>query len=302
MPKKRQPDEDLVQKWIRQGHGQGFGKYYQPFYKVRDVPSKGRSHRVWGLKNNRIQEYFSDTEYAPNLLSEFAPIVTDIREQFALLPREETMAIAYDLGIRHPAYPGTSTPIVMTTDLVLSLSEPFDPFDIHNQTELPLNDYKLQGYYLPICVKPDKYFLKKKGFDNLPQKEKRHIRRVWEKILIEKIYWERRGLQLRITSPKTMPWNRAWNLESYRISMLAREEDWLTKYLVQYCDVFLKEWCHDLPLKDLTVAISKTINLDVDYTSKLLGRALWMRLLPVDLETEEIRDLFPVRLITDKPK
>lgn len=44
----------------------------------------------------------------------------DIREQFALLPWEETQSIAQKLGIRHSTYPGTRTPIVVTSDLVLT--------------------------------------------------------------------------------------------------------------------------------------------------------------------------------------
>lgn len=39
-------------------------------------------------------------------------------EQYPLLPREETIEIASELGIKHPMYPGTNVPIIMTTDLV----------------------------------------------------------------------------------------------------------------------------------------------------------------------------------------
>jgi hypothetical protein len=45
--------------------------------------------------------------------------VTDIREQWPLLPKEKTMEIAEQLGIKHPNLDGT--PVVMTTDFNLTL-------------------------------------------------------------------------------------------------------------------------------------------------------------------------------------
>jgi hypothetical protein len=45
--------------------------------------------------------------------------VTDIREQWPLLPLEKTIEIAEQLGIKHPHMDGTS--VVMTTDFRLTL-------------------------------------------------------------------------------------------------------------------------------------------------------------------------------------
>ncbi len=44
-------------------------------------------------------------------LTEFSDAVLDIREQFPLLPQEETIVIAEELGIKHPADPKTGDPI-----------------------------------------------------------------------------------------------------------------------------------------------------------------------------------------------
>jgi len=49
-------------------------------------------------------------------LTEYSDVVVDIREQFPLLPLEETIVIAEELGLKHPTNPKTQEPIVMTTD------------------------------------------------------------------------------------------------------------------------------------------------------------------------------------------
>ena len=39
-----------IQKWIKEGRGQGFGNSYKPWLTIRDVSSEGRSHRVLVIK------------------------------------------------------------------------------------------------------------------------------------------------------------------------------------------------------------------------------------------------------------
>lgn len=54
---------------------------------------------------------------------DFADNVVDIREQFPLLPINETIMIAKELGIEHPKDPVTKEPIVMTTDFLIAFKE-----------------------------------------------------------------------------------------------------------------------------------------------------------------------------------
>lgn len=122
MRKRRRATPENVNAWIRRGDGQGEGRNFRPFFHVRDVPSRGRSHILVGLRTGRTHHYLSDIEYNYHLLAEFASEVIDIREQFALLPWGETQSIASALRIRHPVYPCTHTPIVMTSDIVLTIA------------------------------------------------------------------------------------------------------------------------------------------------------------------------------------
>ncbi len=54
---------------------------------------------------------------------DWAPSVVDIREQFPLLPIEDTLRIAERLGYRHPRHPQTRRPIVMTTDFLVTIGD-----------------------------------------------------------------------------------------------------------------------------------------------------------------------------------
>ncbi|MDU7808318.1 MAG: heteromeric transposase endonuclease subunit TnsA, partial [Serratia marcescens] len=74
--------EHQIARRIKDGRGQGLGKEYRPWLYVQDVPSDGRSHRVYSHKTGRIHHLLSDLELAAFLVFEWTPNITDIREQF----------------------------------------------------------------------------------------------------------------------------------------------------------------------------------------------------------------------------
>lgn len=108
------------QKWIKQGRGAGTGKDYQPWLTVRDLPSAGRSHRVWGVQTKRTHHLLSDLELAAFFLFDWNPSVTDIREQFPL-NLDETREIAVKAGIRHPEVRGQIQ--IMSTDFLVDTNK-----------------------------------------------------------------------------------------------------------------------------------------------------------------------------------
>lgn len=88
-----------IEKWIKEGRGTGIGSEYKPWLNIQDVASMGRSTRLKGIKTNRQHEFLSDLERNYFYLTEYSDFVVDIREQFPLLPLEETIVIADELGI-----------------------------------------------------------------------------------------------------------------------------------------------------------------------------------------------------------
>src|SRR5947209_1377860 len=122
-------------KRLKEGRGQGTGLDYKPWIRVQDLPAtQGQRNRDFGMTVGRQYELLSKLERDYFLTVDF-PLSSpnkpekdkrknDIREQFPLLPIDLTIAIAEQCGIKHPVDPKTKEPIVMTTDLVLTIVTP----------------------------------------------------------------------------------------------------------------------------------------------------------------------------------
>ncbi len=124
-----------IDKRLKAGRGQGRGAKYKPWLYIHDVASTGRAWRTKGWKTGRPHHLLSDFEHDYQLIKDWDPSVIDIREQYPLLPLEETLAIAEECGIRHPSvrHPtkrGVVIPVVMTTDFVLTISEGLNTYDL----------------------------------------------------------------------------------------------------------------------------------------------------------------------------
>lgn len=115
--------ENKIARYIKEGRGQGEFGAYHPWLTIQDVPSDGRSHRPKGWKTQRIHQLLSDLELKYFHVLEWADDVIDIREQFPILNRDETIHIAEEKRIKHPVDNSTQTPIVLTTDFLITKKE-----------------------------------------------------------------------------------------------------------------------------------------------------------------------------------
>lgn len=171
-------DERRISNYIREGRGIGRGSNYTPWLTTADVPSIGRSHRAFCSKTDRVHHLLSDNEYASFLRYYYEDDVVDIREQFPL-DRIETILIAEVLGVRHPVDRVSRTPLVMTTDLLITRKVPCG-----------LREYA-------YAVKEDEDLEKP---------------RTIEKLEIERIYWATRGVAWKIQRRSELKTNAALNL------------------------------------------------------------------------------------------
>lgn len=130
MAKRRRENGKKVQKRrAKEGRGAGTGADYKPYLYIHDVPSIGLTSRVWGWKTSRVHHFLSRLELKFFYTFEWQLTVIDIREQFPL-HLEETLAIAEQLGIRHPRDPKTKDFMVMTSDFVVTEKRPFGNEDV----------------------------------------------------------------------------------------------------------------------------------------------------------------------------
>lgn len=118
--KRNNSSDSKIEKWIKEGRGQGEGSSYKPWLNIQDVASYGYATRDLGWKTKRIHHFLSQLELHYMYTLEWSPSVIDIREQYPLLPLERTLEIAEDLGIEHPRENGKHGPFkVITTDFFL---------------------------------------------------------------------------------------------------------------------------------------------------------------------------------------
>jgi hypothetical protein len=109
-----------IERRIKEGRGQGYGREYKPWLTIHDVPSNGVVTRMKSWTVGRIHHLMSNFERSYFFMADWSDRITDIREQFPLLPLQRTIEIASELGITHPKDPSTKEPIVITSDFMLS--------------------------------------------------------------------------------------------------------------------------------------------------------------------------------------
>jgi hypothetical protein len=274
LAKNRRPTIADQVRWIEKGDGQGEGEKYRPWLKVRDVPSEGESREVQGLITGRVQHFFSRLEYFVFVLEERRENVVDIREQYALLPLEETITIAGELGIRYPIIPGTKTPAVMTTDLVLSVK-------INNEIK-----------FQAISVKPSSKIIESNGNKDDPK-----ITRRLHKLVIEKTYWAKRGINYKLLTEKNTPIMEAANVARFRKSLLNTNSEKVVDDLLSFKHFFNQIWTEYIPLNNLLHEISEKMKLSEREAFDSFAIAAWLSVINIDLN-KPIRHNAPLALKT----
>lgn len=181
MAKRRRQNSQASQKRrAKQGRGVGTGPNYIPYLLIHDVPSIGLASRVLGWTTGRVHHFLSRLELLFFFCQEWRREIVDIREQFPL-NLEETLAIAKQLGVRHPRHPRTRDWDVRTSDFVLTVRK---PFGVEDQ------------------IRTIKY------------KKELTKSRVMEKLEIERVYWEEvRGLDWKIVTEEDIDTTLAANVE-----------------------------------------------------------------------------------------
>ena len=111
---------------------------YAPFIRTEDLSSEGIKTRVRGVKSEgRVHHLMSLNEFYAFLQFEFSDFVTNIYEQFPLLPLSRTQAIPLEANISHIRYDGTTVDAVVTVDLMVEvLGERLYAFSVKDDNAL----------------------------------------------------------------------------------------------------------------------------------------------------------------------
>ena len=165
--RKQEWTKSKFERYVKEGRGKGSGKHYKPWITIQDFPSNGRVSRSPGWKSDRIHHFMSDLELRLFYLFEWSDEVRDIREQYPLLDLDLAFSIADEMGIKYPIDSNTQTPYILTTDFMLTMKQ----------------NGKLVQIARTVKLAKD---LEKK--------------RVWEKLELEKRYWNRHNIDWAIVT------------------------------------------------------------------------------------------------------
>lgn len=251
--------EDDIKRHVSNGFGSGAGAAYVPWLRVQDVPSRGRSHKIHGVKVDRLHHLFSDLERAYLLLWEFSESVVDIREQYPLLPREGAQAIATSIGVRYPRYPKTTMPYVMTTDFLLTVKCPDGNFNTVARTV--------------------KYSTDLIGNSAV---------RTFEKLEIEKKFWNAQGIHWTVVTEEGFTADLIKNLGLLRkyaqLSRALAQPDFLEKFVAELIA------CRPYPWSTAECLRKIASRLFVSYQDarSIYLHLIWSKTLKIDLVTQPI--------------
>lgn len=257
--RQRRWSESTVEKRLKEGRGRGRGANYLPWLFIHDVPSKGRVSRIKGWKTGRVHHLLSDLERDYFFVCDWAQPVVDIREQYPLLPLEETRAIAEECGFRHPGVPhptkrGAQILVVMTTDFVLTIAKGLERFEQARTVK-----------YAQDLQSP----------------------RTLEKLEIERRYWARRKVDWRIVTEKNFSRVLAHNVEL--IHTYATIEDCLAlpaTTISQAVALLTTEVLHkSSPLRHIARACDERLGLELGTCLTLAYHLLATRQWHVDMFT-----------------
>lgn len=226
-------DRNTIERFLKEKRGEGTLLNYKPWLLVQEVTTHGKASRDIGWKTGRKHDFLSTLEFLYYLTLEWSLMVTDIREQFPLLPIEDTLTIADSLGLKHPTHPKTKEPIVMTTDFYISLRDDNGSFE-HART--------------------------------IKYAEDLSNRRTLEKFEIERRYWEVKGIDWGIVTENEIPTTLAENVDflhdAWHLPLSIPVQD-ISFIAGPLTELIVKQ---GLPLNELTTIIDKQLSLE-DGTS-----------------------------------
>lgn len=190
-------DADKLNRWIKDGRGQGEGQNYKSWLTIQDFPSMGRATRVFGWTTNRIHHFFSDSQLKYFYLLDWDGKVVDIREHYPLIDLEVVLEDTSGLRLDKFIDRKTKESYILTTTFLITLLN---------------NDG--QESYAARSIKYASELSKKSTI---------------EKLEIERRYWKAQGIDWGIVTNKDINSIRAKNIEWVHSAMSADSNNGFSK-------------------------------------------------------------------------
>lgn len=196
--------EAKFKRFLAEGRGQGKKEQYRPWLTVSDIPSRGRSTRIFSHKANRIVHLLTDTQLRYFYLLEWSEAIIDINEQYPCLHMETIHDQLDENLVKRLIDKQTGIPHVMLTTFLVSA----------------INDQGME-YQFARTLK-DAAELEKKA--------------TIERLELQRLYWKSRNVDFGIVTSNEIPVQRSKNIE-WVMPAFNLEEFGLTKHeTIQYAE------------------------------------------------------------------
>lgn len=247
-------DSNKLNRWIKEGRGQGEGKEYKPWLTVQDFPSMGRVTRVFGWTTQRIHHFFSDTQLKYFYLLDWEEKVIDIREHYPLIDLEVVLNDTSDLRLDKFIDRKTKETYILTTTFLITL----------------LNSDG-QKSFAARSIKYASELSKKSTI---------------EKLEIERRYWKARGIDWGIVTNKDINDVRARNIEWVHSAMNSDDCNGLSK--AEFDDLFdgilYRFIDNKQSIKNIIAGFEKDYSLDVGMGLLLFKRLVAEKRMVLDMD------------------
>lgn len=247
-------DSNKLNRWIKEGRGQGEGKEYKPWLTVQDFPSMGRVTRVFGWTTQRIHHFFSDTQLKYFYLLDWEEKVIDIREHYPLIDLEVVLNDISDLRLDKFIDRKTKETYILTTTFLITL----------------LNSDG-QKSFAARSIKYASELSKKSTI---------------EKLEIERRYWKAQGIDWGIVTNKDINDVRAKNIEWVHSVMNSDDCNGLTK--AEFDDLFdgilYRFIDNKQSIKNIIAGFEKDYSLDVGMGLLLFKRLVAEKSIVLDMD------------------
>ncbi|MCC0567042.1 MULTISPECIES: TnsA endonuclease C-terminal domain-containing protein [Brevibacillus] len=254
--------EAKFKRFLAEGRGRGKKESYRPWLLVSDLPSRGRSTRLYSNKANRIVHLLTDTQLRYFYLLEWDESTTDINEQYPLLDMETIMDQLDEPLLKRLKDRNTSIPhIMLTTFLVTAINE--------------------QGkeYQFARTIK-DAAELGKKA--------------TIERLELQRRYWKSRKIEFGIITPNEIPIQRSKNIE-WVLPALNIEDYGLTEpEMIRYAEQLLDSISStDNPLNSILDSFDRQMKVEVGTGLLVFRHLIASRKIQINMDMEIKLDKTP---------
>lgn len=256
--------EAKLKRFLAEGRGQGKKELYRPWLTVSDIPSRGRSTRIFSRIANRVVHLLTDSQLRYFYLLEWNhdENLIDLNEQYPLLDMESIIDQLDEPLLKRLKDRNTNLPHVMlTTFLVTAINE--------------------QGkeYQFARTIK-DAGELEKKA--------------TIERLELQRLYWKSRKVDFGIVTPNEIPIQRSKNIE-WVFPALNIEDYGLTEpEMIRYAEQLLDSISStDNPLNSILDSFDRQMKVEVGTGLLVFRHLIASRKIQINMDMEIKLDKTP---------